>query len=269
MTPAAGHRRGVSLVGLLVTLVCMVVLFAIGMSALNQAMTGAGSALEGTVRSTKDKLHLYAMHQSLVAGARDFNGRFITPSIVNGTNDVTWDTTANLFSVMVMQNYIKPEQLVSGNEYSGWIEVDYDYDFRAYDPRQGVYWDASFEGDLERGSNVSYAHVPLFGDRFDDHWQSSLSSRFPILGNRGPRNGEDDPNSMTYGRNQQWGGHLVYGDGHIEFSTTFTPSGLSFRRDGQLVPDNIFALEDGEAGSDAILSFTQEMTEDGPVLQFD
>ena len=48
------RHRGLSLVGLLVTMVCLVALFAIGLSSLNKAVTGEGSAVEGTVRSRSE-----------------------------------------------------------------------------------------------------------------------------------------------------------------------------------------------------------------------
>jgi hypothetical protein len=48
-TPMHQTRTGYSMIGMLITLVCIVILFSIGMSALNRAMTGEGSALRGTV----------------------------------------------------------------------------------------------------------------------------------------------------------------------------------------------------------------------------
>jgi hypothetical protein len=263
------RRRAFSLVGLLVTMVCIVILFAIGMSAMNKAVTGEGSASQGTVRSFEDKLALYTIYTSLAANAPDHRGRFITPSDVSGRGDVAENTTANLYSAMIMQHYVEPKSLISGNEYSGWVIPDEDYDYQAYDPRGGVYWDPTFEADLEDYSNVSFAHVPLFGERFDRHWCDSMSSGFPLVGNRGPRDGIDDPDSLTYGRSGRWGGHAVFGDGHVDFFETFTPPGVLFDRDGQRYADNIFKVEDGPAGRDAILSFTKKMTAQGPELQWD
>ncbi|MDY7107452.1 MAG: type II secretion system protein [Planctomycetota bacterium] len=263
------HERGMSLIGLLVVFVCIVILGVISLTALNKSITGEGSAQENTVRSVQDKMNLYAIHQALVANAIDNDGRFLTPSVLAGSNDRSLDTTANLFSAMVMHYGVRPEMLISGNEYNGYVVQDMDYDHRAYDPRAGVYWDPSFEADLERGSNVSFAHVPLFGDRFEKNWQTAMSSSFPILGNRGPKDGIHDPTSWTYGRNGTWGGHIVFGDGHIEFTNSFTPGSVFFERRGQRFADNIFAVEDGMDGADAILSFTKEMTREGPVLQFD
>jgi prepilin-type processing-associated H-X9-DG protein len=66
-----------------------------------------------------------------------------------------------------------------------------------------------------------------------------------------------------------WVGNVCYNDGHVAQHDTFTPAGLSFERDGQRVLDNLFAFDDGVGGRDAILTFTKEMTEDGPVVQHD
>jgi type II secretory pathway pseudopilin PulG len=263
------HDKGMTLIGLLVVFACILILAVISLTALNKAITGEGSAQENTVRSVQDKIYLYAIHQALVAYSMDNDGRFLTPSVLSGTGDRTLDTTANLYSAMIMHYGVRPEMLISGNEYNGYIIQDTDYDYRAYDPSAGVYWDPTFEADLERGSNVSFAHMPLFGERFEKHWCSAMSSSFPILGNRGPKDGVPDPTSLTYGRNGTWAGHIVFGDGHIEFTNSFTPGSVFFQSDGQRFSDNIFAVEDGMDGADAILSFTKEMTPDGPVVQFD
>lgn len=261
--------RAFSMVGLLVTMVCMVILFAIGMSAMNKAVTGEGSAVEGTVRSVQDQLALYTIATSMVTFASDHGGRFLTPSELSGSGDVSQNTTASLYSAMIMENYVSPDKLVSGNEYNGWVVPIEDYDFLARDPGAGIYWDPTFEADLEDYSNVSFAHMPLCGDRFERHWETSFSSRMPIFGNRGPKDGIENPDSYTYGRNGRWGGHLAFGDGHTEFVETFTPSGLFLERDGRREQDNIFAMQDGAAGRDAIIAFTKAMSEDGPELQYD
>lgn len=261
--------RGYSMIGLLVTMVCIVILFVIGMSAMNKAVTGEGSALENTVRSVQDQLFLAELHKMMVVAARDNRDRFITPSEYSGSGDRRQDTTANLFSSMLMQNYTIPAQLISGNEYNNWVRADEDYNMSLYDPRGGVYWDPSFVADLEDVSNVSFAHMPLFGGRFDHYWEAGFSSRMPILGNRGPRDGVDNPMSYTYGRNGQWGGHIVMGDGSVRYIDGFTPGDVFYESDGQRLADNIFAMESGPEGDDAILSFTRQMTEDGPMLQHD
>lgn len=279
------HRRAFSLIGLLVTLVCVVVLFAIGMNAMNKAVTGGGSPKGGTVRSTQDMMNLQAIHMGLFVEAGDHNGLFITPSIIAASGgggldqrrlraaDMAeyhpLDTSASMWSALIQTNAIAPKQLISGNEYSGYVDEYYSYDHHAYDPIAGIYWDSGFKADLKKLSHTSFAHVPLHGKRSEKNWNTSGSAMFPIFGNRGPKDGIDNPSSMSYGRDGLWGGHLVFGDGHVAFVDTFTPPNLQVSGSDGMRPDNIFAVEDGSAGADAIVSFTQEMTADGPVLQFD
>lgn len=253
---------------MIVTMACIVVLMAIGLTALNKAVTGAGGTKSGTVNSLKDTMQLTGIYQGLFLYANSTGGQYPTPSIISG-QDHSVDTTANLYSAMIAARLVQPEMLVSPNDYSGWVEVDEDYDYNAYDPTTGVFWDPDFMADLEDISNVSYAHLPLHGARFEDNWNEGAMPVFPIVGTRGPKDGVPDPSSLTYGRDGTWAGHIVLGDGSIEFITSFTPVSLTVEIDGEAVPDNIYDMQDGPAGADAILSFTQAMTAEGPVLQFD
>jgi hypothetical protein len=269
-TRRAARPGGFSMIGMLITLACIVVLMAISMTAINRAMTGEGSALRGTVRSTQDMMRLSALYQTMLADVDRFpQRRYIVPSMLDGSGDRSHDTTANLYSAMVMHNYVRPIDLIAANEFNGYVYAIANYDYEVYDPNRGVFWDPEFRADLMRGSNVSYAHMPLFGKRFENGWRATMSSTTVLLGNRGPENGIDNPASMTYGRNQQWGGHVVFGDGSIEFLHQFDHPRTSIEIDGERRADNLFAMETGAAGEDAILSFTREMTADGPVLQFD
>jgi hypothetical protein len=257
------------MVGMLMALLCMVILFALLMTALNKSVTGEGSQQAGTVYTEAERLMLYYMFQSVIVSANDSGGRFITPSDVSGRGDPSENTTANLFSAMVMQQYMKPENLVSRHENNPNVWPIEDYDYLSHNPSLGVFWDPKFKADLTDLSHVSFAHMPLFGERYDKQWRNTLSHSFPIFGSRGPRNGDDDPNSYTYGRDGRWAGFVVYPSGNVDLINTFTPPNVVFERGGERYQDNIFRLEDGEAGGDAILSFTKTMFEDGPELQFD
>lgn len=259
-------RHGTTLVGLLVAVVCLLVLSVVALNSINKAMTGAGSTLPGTARTLEDQQYLVSLFKSIAAGAQEYNGRFIDPGATSGRG-VTDNTTASLFSLMIMQSYAVPGQLISAAEVNPLVWRDEDYNYAAHDPGAGILWDPSFVADLARESNDSFAHVPLYGERLREIWRFTGGSRAPLLGNRGPRDGLDDPSSYTFGRDGKWAGQIVFGDGHIEFTTTFTPTGLFFGPDG--LPDNIFAMEEGPGGHDAILTFTREMTEDGPVVQYD
>lgn len=268
--PSVRLRRGFSLVGILISMAIMVVLFALLMTSLNKAVTGQGSAVQGTVRSVQDEWYLSALFQSMVAHSIDNKGQeFLIPSELSGSNDVADNTTANVYSAMVMNNYTSCKQLISGNEYNGRVQEKLDYDMTAYKPADKVYWDKTFVADLNDLSNVSFAHVPLHGERFDRHWKNELSSTFPVLGNRGPKDGIDNPQSYTYGRNGQWGGHLCFGDGHVSYVNTFSPNGIVYNFKGETKPDNIFKIDADFGGPDAVLGFTKKMLKAGPMLQWD
>ena len=113
------------------------------------------------------------------------------PSTANGSRDSSFDTTANLYSLLVMERLTMPKHLVRKGD-RGYVEVDADYDWTTYSPRNNVYWDPSFVADLDRLSNVSYAHMPLTGRRVEDQWRTSMSSDFLLFGSRSPRRHRDD-----------------------------------------------------------------------------
>lgn len=257
---------GFSMVGILISMALMAVMFSIMMTAMNKRVTGEGSSVEGTVNTQFDMITLKTLHQGLYIYSISHKDQFLVPSEMGRGGPRSLDTTANFYSALIALEYITPETLVSRNEY-GDVEVMEDYNRYAYQPLDDQYWDPNFKADLDDYSNVSYAHLPLYGKRFKKNW--NVRSRFPILGNRGPKDGIEDPMSYSYGRNGIWAGHMIFGDGSIDFIHTFTPGSVMFNDHGEMVPDNIFKIEDGPDGGDAILSFTKEMTEDGPVLQWD
>ena len=264
------NPRGQTLIGLLIVVALMLVMGVILSNSINKATTGAGSTTAGSVTSFQDNQYLLSLYQSLAVSSQlEGQGRFLVPSELTRRNDPRDNTTANFFSALIAQQSIPPAQLLSGNERSPYVRPEEDYNYNSYSPGDDTYWDPDFAADLAWESNTSFAHVPLYGNRLRQTWRFTAGSRTPLLGNRGPKDGVANPDSWTYGRNGKWAGQIVFGDGHIEFVETFTVNGIFFESGGQLLPDNFFRMEQGADGLDVILSFTQEMTEDGPVLQFD
>ncbi len=264
------HARGFSMIGLLVTMVCIIILFTIGMNAMNQAITGGGSAVSGTVRSVQDEMYLRGIYTGLITAGNDMrDARLPVASLIAQSDDLSLNTTANFYSSLIATNYLSTDILISANEYSPFVERMVGYDFHAHQIRGGVPWDTAFEANLERTSHVSFAHMPHFGERYRRGWLANFDRRSVLIGNRGPKDGVDDPNSYTYGRSGVWGGHIVFGDGSITFTDTFTLPGVTFTKDGTTYADNLYAMEDGPSGADAILSFVREMTPSGPTLQHD
>lgn len=267
------HRgRGASLIGLLVSMAILLVLVVIMSNAFSKAMTGGGTTTSGSVASTEDRVFLVAIFQSMAAYSQETSeGRFLVPSELARRRDHRDDTTANLFSAMIALHQVAPKQLLSANEMNPNVSPDENYDYAVYNPSADVFWDTTFVADLDSGSNNSFAHLPLHGERLRRFWNFSADSRVPLLGNRGPMDGVDDPNAFTYtiGRSRKWAGHVVFGDGHVEFLETFTAPGLLFESKGQRLPDNLYKMEDGPSGADVILTFTKQMTAQGPAIQFD
>jgi prepilin-type processing-associated H-X9-DG protein len=261
--------RAMTLIGMLVALAILLVLGVVLTSALNKAMTGGGSTLPGTAASHQDRTYLVSIFQSMAVGAQLGEGRFLVPSALTRRRDVADDTTAGLFSAMIAQQYAVPEQLYSANERNPNVWLDEDYDYLAYNPAEDTYWDPAFVADLELESNTSFAHVPLHGRRLRQLWRFGVGSATPLMGNRGPADGVADPNSYTYDAAGRWAGHVVFGDGHVEYVESFTLSSVFFDAGGQRQPDNLFRMDDGPDGADVILTFTKAMTEDGPVIQHD
>jgi hypothetical protein len=259
-------RAAFSLIGMLVTLACIVVLFVILSRSMQVATTGGGQTLPNSLSSANDREILRRLYEMMAASANDFGGRFISPSRLTNKGDVTLDTTANLFSAMVMNNYVDPLKLVSKTERNPYVIEMEDYDWNVYNPEGGVLWDPRFQADLKVKSNVSFGHLPLFGERAKKNWEPFGSSSYPVFGSRGPRNGIADPNSYTGDVGGRWAGHMVFGDGHVDFLESFTTGGLAIKG-GQA--DNIFAMDEDERGGDAIITFTRTMYEDGPEIQHD
>jgi hypothetical protein len=261
--------RGTTLVGMLVSLVILLVLGLVLITAINKGMTGGGSSLSGTVASHQDRQYLASLYQSLAVAAQLNDGRFLVPSTLTLRRDPADDTTAGLYSAMIAQQYAAPEQLYSANERNPNVWLDENYDYLAYSPADDIFWDPAFVADLEVESNASFAHIPLHGQRLRQLWQFTAGSRTPLLSNRGPFDGVDDVSSYTYGLDGQWAGQVVFGDCHVELIDTFTLSSVFIGRGGQQQPDNLFRMEDGPDGADVILTFTKAMTADGPVIQHD
>ncbi len=273
MQPSVSNRRGLGRVEVLAIVLSVAVLFAIVVISLQFAVRGHPQPPH-----MADATQIKGIHQSLLIFARQNDGLFPTPGLIDrlpidvggglqelpdrGEEDISKNTTASLFSVMVMQNYFDPVQCVGPTEPNPKVTVYGDkgpqYNWNNYNPAAGIYWDPEFAADLKTGSNVSYAHLPLFGERKIKQWRESLDANFALLGNRGPRNGDPAVQSITYDIHppfDKWTGNICFNDGHVEFMDSMTHNG-----------DNFFADEDGR---DMFLTFTARVAAGQPVFQHD
>ncbi|MCZ6542972.1 MAG: hypothetical protein O6768_04845, partial [Planctomycetota bacterium] len=183
-------------------LLCVVILFAIALPLANRYRRDR--------LFMKDSAQLKDIHQAWITFAREYKGRYPVPGLIDrrpdpilgdmdgtGPEDSSLNTTANLYSAMIAQDYFNPDTFISTFERNPAVVQDKDYDYNAYDPANDVYWDPNFVADLETGSNVSYAHVPLVGDRLVLQWRNTSGANVAVVGNRGPADGVASADSYS------------------------------------------------------------------------
>ena len=162
------------------------------------------------------------------------------------------NTHDNLYSACIMQNYFTPELCVGPPEPSGYVAVKHDYDWSLYNPIENVHWDDSFKATLQKESHLSYAQMPLLGQRRAREWRESANPKFAVVGNRAVRGGSLDETqyleSVTlkiHGGARQWIGNVAFNDNHIETYHTFTPEGLIYQSQGVSQADNLYRNDTG------------------------
>ena len=261
-------RPGATILELLLVIICSAVLVVLILRVLMLIVGAHGEPL------LRDGTQIKQIHEAWIVFAGEFDGRFPTPSLVVGASqDSAVNTTASIHSMCIMQNYHSPELCVSPREPNANVMVCDDYDWEAYDPAAGVFWDPAFRADLDDVSHVSYASMPLFGRRYDEQWMESYDARFAMIGTRGPKDGIPDPDSITcefFGPRNEWVGNVCFNDNHVDVLDSFTPrQAVYVDAAGVEHADNIFRFDDGLVGGDAILTIVKEMTPTGPIIQHD
>ncbi len=260
-------RRGFTIVGLLVVIVIILVLYSLTFESLKGIQTGTaedGSAVPASKGRLTDMFQLQQLGQSLTMIGLSSGDAFPRPSDLTG--NVGDDVTASVYSLLLAQRAVSAESLVSPLDEAN-VEVYRNYQWGRWDPNDGPQWDEGFSADLDDLTNVSYAHLVLYGDRAA-HWSSrKLDSSMPIFGNRGPRDGEASDMSLTCDpETGRWAGYVVFGDGHVSLLQDITEATRRLRSGGV---DGFFSIDDEARNADAIIGFTSDMDEDGPTLQWD
>jgi prepilin-type N-terminal cleavage/methylation domain-containing protein len=279
------NNRAFTLIELLVVMAIIALLLGILLPALSKARAKA--------RQVKDSTQLAQIHKGLVTYASDKDGVFLTPGKIKrlphngafvpgkGLEDNQHNHHAALYSALVQLNYASPPLLYCPSEVSANVAPKSNYNFNAYQPLNGLYWDESFRANLDGECNVSYGTLLLNGKRKKRQWRDALSSDYVVIGTRGPGSSQGTEyvvgaggNPQIYeesrtlgifgGRNEFWANHC-YNDGHIQFTNQFQPDGhAKFKNSGgELQDDDVYTHEDSDDdGEDAFLCITDQMGTD-------
>ena len=265
------RRHGFTLVELLVVIAIIALLIGLLLPALAKARANA--------QSLKDKTQISMVHKSCLTFANDNKERMPIPGLINrkpdlpsppglgnapgvGPEDYAQNSSANLYSALVAQNYFNTDIIIGTTEVNPRIKQKRDYNFNAYKPANDVYWDSTFICDptnaTANGSNASYAHSALCGARKKNNWRSSQQAGFAAFGTRGTSGGpggfggalsgpeyEKSPTLELHGPKNQWVGHVCFNDNHVETLNTFYASLCVYLAQNSInqTKDNFFAAE--------------------------
>ena len=246
------RKRAFTLIELLVVMAIIAVLISLLLPALNSARRKA--------RETKDRTQLKQIHTAWFAWASDQKGNLPTPGLARrlqvdlpqggtawvngrGRENEAINTTANMYSMLVAENYFDTEILVSPTEQNANVIVMDDYNYATLNPNPGssgdggpIFWDPCLAANLQQECNISYASTPIMGKRKKIKWKDTGDSNFCVIGTRGPllnwqpgtpgQNPEDDLTYELLGPDSKWSGNLCFNDGHISREETFVPDEL-------------------------------------------
>jgi len=188
------------------------------------------------------------------------------------------NSSANVLSLLISQNYITPDQTVCCAEQSQLVRPNGKYEYPTPPPSAGAsvvrstQWDWDFSCDVAGSeksartgqwfSNVSYASLAPTTERINRRWTDFVDPGFVVLADRGPRSGLagiGSASELNHGSVDEWTGNLMYADGHgdrfsqrREMALAFVLPGMEKSINGK--PDNIFAEDDPDTGSDIYLS---------------
>jgi type II secretory pathway pseudopilin PulG len=254
-------------------------------------------------RAMKDATQMKEIHKSFLTFANGHGGRLPIPGLIKrrpypasnvpgpssvpgyGVEDPRQNTTQNLYSALVAQEYFDTDILIGPTEVNPVVVRDLDYEYAKYAPADGSYWDDAFEANIwaRPGDgfycNTSYAHEAICGDRKTLEWRDSQDSTYPILGNRGVKNGvapgvpdhDRSPTLLLHAPRRQWVGNVCFADNHMAQIENFYPAQTTYEPISSTagpLKDNIYAADfehpvDPRAAADAWLVISIFASQDG------
>jgi len=263
------RRFGFTLVELLVVISIIAILIATLLPALSTA--------QRNTKLSSDMQRTRQIYTGWVAYSSSNEGQFPTPSDIDrmpvmsagqqiemdgrGAQQWGYNHHAAVHAASVALNIYGPQLLVSSDDANGNVHL-YEEGSREsyYNPQppiggDDVHWDYNFSCDLETGSNVSFASMPLHGKRFRKQWKAGGSSGYTLISSRGPYNGVQQEQGnlchayRNYGPPDKWEGLSVQNDGSTNSIDSFWPTFIPELTGG--VKDNLFMYDCGVSNGQA------------------
>ncbi len=286
MQNTRNKRSGFTLVELLVVIAIIALLVGILLPALSKARKNANQV--------KCLTNARAIGQGFTQFGSDNRDNYPLPTLIDRVGDTETINTGNdrrdrtgaIYSILIFQDILVPESMVSPAEANGSIRVNEEYEFTtpegAQNPRRAS-WDPKFKGTpVAEGSGIqgidpqvghtSYAHATPYGAR-RAQWKNTFSTSVPIVANRGPvfqdtqtpdpqqgwqqelnsQQGEASTANLVHGSFGTWRGNVVYADNSGGFENDPDPASVTFNDTTGSDPiaqrDNLFVDETNEGNN--------------------
>lgn len=271
------HRRGITLIELLVVILVIMVIIGVLLPTIAPRRHGGSKTL-------KCSTQVRNIAQAMMVFANSNKGLYPLPSLLDADNATiaadpagpdAKNTQSNILSILIFNNAISPELLVSPAEVSGTIKYYDQYQSAnptaAANPAKAL-WDPSLSVDFTSAKSAGHTSYAMMAPddlrRAANKYSNTFSATEPLIGNRGPeitgRRADGSPilknpdtnTFLIHGGRRTWEGNIAYNDGHVNTETRYDPIEITYKTAaGKVETDNYFFDEpDDPSGLNTFLT---------------